>query len=135
MSSKKYYKKIFGDIMLGMKSKSSILDFGKRLAQLRKAKGFTQTELGAKVGVSKRVIAYYEGETDYPPAHLLIPIAKALKISLDELLGLKKSEVSDTNHAALWRRLKKAEQLSPKDRKSLLDFIDALLVRSKTKQQ
>ena len=135
MSSEKYYKKISGDIMLSMKSKSSILDFGKRMAQLRKTKGFTQTELGSKVGVSKRVIAYYEGETDYPPAHLLIPIAKALKISLDELLGLKKSEVSDSNHAALWRRLKKAEQLSPKDRKALLDFIDALLVRSKTKQQ
>jgi len=135
MSSEKYYKKISGDIMLSMKSKSSILDFGKRLAQLRKAKGFTQTELGGKIGVSKRVIAYYEGETNYPPAHLLIPIAKALKISVDELLGLKKSEVSDTNHAALWRRLKKAEQLSTKDRKALLDFIDALLVRSKTKQQ
>ena len=30
------------------------------------------------------VIAYYEGEMHYPPAHLIEPLAKALKISTDE---------------------------------------------------
>jgi len=117
-----------------VKKKSFVQDFGKRLAKMRRSKGFTQTELGDKIGVSQRVIAYYEGETTYPPTHLLIPIAKALKINIDELLGLKKAEVSDSNHAALWRKLKKAEALSPKDRKTLADFIDALLVRSKAKE-
>lgn len=116
-----------------MKRPSTITDFGERLAKLRKLKGITQQELGDKIGVSKRVIAYYEGETEYPPTHLLIPIAKTLRISVDELLGLKKHEISDSNHASLWRRLKKAELLSKKDRKTLLDFIDALLVRSQTK--
>lgn len=117
-----------------MKSKTSVSDFGKRLAQFRRIKGLTQQELGKKIGVSQRIIAYYEGETNYPPTHLLIPIAKTLKVSVDELLGLKKNQISDSNHAALWRRLKRTEQLSPKDRKTLLDFIDALLVRSKVKQ-
>lgn len=127
-------KKFLGDIMLSMKSKSSILDFGKRLAQLRKARGFTQDELGNKVGVSRRVIAYYEGETNYPPAHLLIPIAKALKVSVDELLGLKKSQMSDSNHAALWRRLKKAEVLSRRDQKAVIHYIEALLNKQKSQQ-
>lgn len=116
-----------------MKRPSTITGFGKRLSQLRRSKGITQQELGNSIGVSKRVIAYYEGETEYPPTHLLIPIAKTLKVSVDELLGLKKQDISDSNHAALWRKLKKAEQLSKKDRKTLADFIDALLVRSKAK--
>lgn len=134
MSSEKYYEFYINDKMLFMKTKTSILDFGKRLAQLRKVKGLTQSELGGKIGVSKRVIAYYEGETNYPPTHLIIPIAKTLRMSVDELLGLKKSQIFDSNHAALWRKLKKAEELSIKDKKMLFNFIDALLARSKSNE-
>jgi len=36
--------------------------FGDRLAELRQRRGLTQTALGAAVGVSKRVIAYYEAD-------------------------------------------------------------------------
>jgi transcriptional regulator with XRE-family HTH domain len=54
-----------------MKKETTTIDFGKRLAKFRKAIGLTQQALGDKVGVSKRVIAYYEGETKYLPATLL----------------------------------------------------------------
>lgn len=117
-----------------MKNENIIQNFGERLTAFRKTQGLTQTELGLKIGISKRMVAYYEGQTKRPPAHLLIPIAKTLRISVDELLGVKKSQISDSNHAALWRKLKKAEQLSQKDQKTLFDFLDALLVRSKSKQ-
>ncbi len=114
-----------------MKKKTLDNAFGKRLVMFRRAKGLTQTELGSKIGISKRMVAYYEGQTERPPAHLLIPIAKTLKISVDELLGLKRSDLSSADHAALWRRLKKAEQLTPKDKKTLLDLLSALLAKSK----
>lgn len=65
--------------------------FGKRLALVRKAKGITQLELAKKIGATQRVIAYYEAESDHIPTNLLVPIAKALKVSLDELVGLKKN--------------------------------------------
>jgi transcriptional regulator with XRE-family HTH domain len=106
-------------------------DFGKRLASLRKELGLTQTELGEKVGVSCRVIAYYEGETHYPPAHLIEPLAKALKISTDELLGVKVlQQQRDPQHAALWRRLKKIESLPKRDQKALLHYLDALVQKN-----
>src|SRR3990172_3130834 len=80
-------------------------DFRNRLTALRKEQGLTQTQLGEKVGVSCRVIAYYEGETVYPPAHLIEPLAKALNISTDELLGVKAiKQQRDPKQAALWRR-------------------------------
>jgi transcriptional regulator with XRE-family HTH domain len=108
-------------------AKSSGIGFGKRLAALRKERGLTQTQLGEKVGVSCRVIAYYEGETEYPPAHLIEPLAKALIISSDELLGIKPiKQQRDPQHAALWRRLKKIESLPKKDQKALLHYLDAL---------
>jgi len=115
-----------------MKRKSHIQDFGKRLAQIRKAKGVTQTELGNKIGVSQRVIAYYENESNYPATHLLIPMAKTLKVSVDELLGLKQIKMTDSNHARFLNKLKKAESLSKKDKTALLNYIDALLIKNKS---
>ena len=113
-----------------MKSKTTVQGFGKRLSVLRKARGFTQTELAKKIGVTRRIIVYYESESKYPPTHLIIPIAKVLKVSIEELLGLKKSQLSETNHAALWRRLKKAESLSKRDQKTLLRILDGLLAKN-----
>ena len=62
--------------------------FGRHLARLRKAAGFTQEELAAEIGATRRVIAYYETESQYPPADLLLNLATALNVSLDTLMGM-----------------------------------------------
>lgn len=103
--------------------------FGERIERFRKARGLTQEELAQKIGTSQRVIAYYEGETTHIPSNLLVPIAKALKVSVDELLGLKRQEMDSPRYAALWRKLKKAEALPKKDQKAVLHYIEALLAK------
>lgn len=74
------------------------------------------------------MIAYYEGETEYPPAHLLPQLAKALGVSTDELLGLEKKKrngkVRDTR---LWRRFSQVEKLPPAQRKPIIQILDAFL--------
>jgi transcriptional regulator with XRE-family HTH domain len=96
---------IKGVIMLSMKRPTTIKGFGQRLAEMRRASGLTQVQLGEKVGVSNRVIHYYDGETNYPPAHLIEPLAKALNVSVEELLGVKAiKQQCDPQHATLWRR-------------------------------
>ena len=120
-----------GVTMLFMKRESTIKDFGTRLAALRKERGLTQAQLGELVGVSYRVIAYYEGETSYPPAHLMEPLAKALKVSTDELLGIRElKRERNPENAALWRRLRKIEALPKKDQKALLHYLDALVQKN-----
>jgi len=115
-----------------MKKETTIMDFGKRLAAFRKASGLTQQQLGEKVGVSKRVIAYYEGETSYPPAHLVSPLATALNVTTDELLGLKEAKgTRSPDLAALWRRLKVVENFSEKERKAVLQYVDIIAERHK----
>lgn len=115
-----------------MKNESTVIDFGKRLAGLRKAGGLTQQELGEKVGVSKRVIAYYEGETNYPPAHLIGPLAQALNVSTDELLGLKQTKTPlSPNLASLWRRLKVIENFSEKEKRSVLQYVEIIAEKHK----
>ena len=92
--------------------KERILEgFGKRLVSIRKSRGITQTELGSRVGVSKRVIAYYEDENAQPPGAMLVDLAHALSVSTDELLGVKPSRTLDPNSARILKRVRKIEAL------------------------
>jgi len=61
--------------------------FGSRLAELRKAAGYTQTQLAEALGISQRMVAYYESIEDNPLARILVLLAGTLGISTDELLG------------------------------------------------
>jgi transcriptional regulator with XRE-family HTH domain len=106
--------------------------FGQRLARLRKMRGFSQTELGERLGVSQRVMTYYECQSERPPAYLLPKLAEALDLTVDELLGVR--PVKDTpapRNTRLWRKLRDVEKLPPGDRKAVLKFVDALLIRQK----
>ena len=119
-----------------MKRKNTAIDFGKRLAKLRKSKGLTQEQLGYKIGVSRRVVAYYEGETDYPPAHLIVPLSKALNVSADELLGIKKiKNALSAKYAAMWRRLKVLETFSEKEKKAVMQYVDVIAEKNDAQQK
>ena len=102
--------------------------FGKRLSEIRRGRGMTQTELGKAAGVTKRVIVYYEQDDAQPPGAMLIDLARALDITTDELLGMKPLEKKiSPKSARLLKRIKKIETLPPADQRAVLKFLDALL--------
>jgi transcriptional regulator with XRE-family HTH domain len=108
--------------------------FGLRLRDLRLASSLTQEELGQRVGVSQRVIAYYEQEGAQPPGALLVDLAKALRVSADELLGLKSpNEQVSPKIARLRKRLRRVETLPPEDQKSVLKLVDLLVQNQRIK--
>ncbi len=103
-------------------------DFGPRLAAIRQSRGMTQAELGRAARVSQRVIAYYESESAQPPGSLLVSFARALKVSADELLGLKPvSETTSPKTARLLKRLRRIEELPPADQRAVLKLVDAMI--------
>jgi len=107
-------------------------DFGERLARLRKARGYTQTELGEILGLSQRMMTYYEREEGRPPAHLLGQMAEALGVSVEELLGLKPvADKPAPRNTRLWRKLREIEKLPASDRKAVIKLVDGLLARQK----
>ena len=109
--------------------------FGQRLAQVRKESGDTQTELGQEVGVSQRVIAYYEGETQYPPANLLPDLARALNVSTDGLLGIKPMKKMQTKpDNRLQRRFQQIEKMGPKEKRQAIQLLDTIIEREQLKQ-
>ncbi len=69
------------------------INLGKRIAQLRKRKNLDQTELAAILnGKDKQAINRYEKQGANPTAFLLVQIAKALSVSLDELTDFSELE-------------------------------------------
>lgn len=111
--------------------------FAERLARLRKAAGYTQHQLADEIGISRRRIAYYESESDHPPANLLADLARVLNVSVDELLG--SAPVTRKTRAALSprleRRLKQIERLSPKPKQQLLSIIDTFITAEQHRTQ
>ena len=66
------------------------MSIGKNIAKYRKAKGFTQEELGAKLGVTNQAVSKWESEVSMPDIMLLPEIATVLNITLDALYGIVK---------------------------------------------
>ena len=66
------------------------MSIGKNIAKYRKAKGFTQEELGAKLGVTNQAVSKWESEVSMPDIMLLPKIATALNITLNDLYGIVK---------------------------------------------
>lgn len=110
--------------------------FGARLASLRKAAGISQMALAAEIGVSQRMMAYYEGPSAHPPANLLPAIARVLGVSIDALLGVEESrrraKATDTR---MQRRLQQIEKLDPTEKRQVLQLIDAFIERGQLKRR
>ena len=64
-----------------------MVDFGTRLRELRTARGWTQAQLSARLGVTKSVVSAYEMAMRYPSYDILIRIAALFGVSSDYLLG------------------------------------------------
>lgn len=104
--------------------------FGRRLARLRKEAGYSQRALAEEIGISYRMVAYYEAQTTHPPASLLPAIADALGLTVDQLLGRRsiRPKKAPTNERLL-RQLRQVEKLPPHARRSVLEHIDGLIAK------
>ena len=65
------------------------LNMGAKIIALRKAKGMTQEQLAAALGVSAPAVSKWETNSSYPDITLLCPLARALGTDVDNLLAFE----------------------------------------------
>jgi len=98
--------------------------------QIRKERGFTQTELAEKVGILQNIVSAYERGRLRLTAEMLIRFTKALGVSADEILGIQtKPSNGSVKNRRLLRRLKQIDKLSKRDQEALLRTVDAFLAK------
>jgi transcriptional regulator with XRE-family HTH domain len=106
-------------------------NFGSNLRRIRLEKGLTQTEIGNRVGLSKRMIVHYEKHIKRPPGDKLILLSKVLNVAGDELLyGNNKTSEENLTDPLFARRLEKAKRLPETDRELLASMIDTMMKKN-----
>jgi transcriptional regulator with XRE-family HTH domain len=104
------------------------LALGRRIAALRKERGYTQTELADQVGAIQVVVSNYERGKLRPHPDMLVRLAKALRVSADELLGVQPASQNGAPVSRrVLRRLQAIDQLPKRDQDALFRTIDAFL--------
>ena len=73
------------------------MSMGKNIAYFRKSKGYTQEELGSKLGVTNQAVSKWESETSMPDIMILPRIANALDVTLDDLFAEHVIQTSSQN--------------------------------------
>lgn len=110
--------------------------FGERLQAIRKARGLTQVQLAEAAGTTQRAISYYETEAGFPPAPAVIDLAKALKVTTDELLGVRAPKVErlddDTEARRAWKKFQMVSTLPERDQKAVIRLINSLVAANST---
>lgn len=103
----------------------------KIIADLRKAKDWSQTELAANSGVSREMIGKYERGDAAPSIDAAKKIADAFEVSLDYLTGEGQNSKFDKKTL---KRLHDLEALEEDKKKTLFDLIDTYIRDSKARK-
>lgn len=106
------------------------IDFGKKLAECRKAKGLSQRELAKLLNTSYSVIGKYEREEITPSIEAAVKLAKILDTTVGYLLGENK-QATLLKDPAMLKRLQDIENLKEKDKMCVLYAVDNLLKAAK----
>lgn len=105
---------------------------GSRLKEIRLSRGIAQKALAGKLGMDQSVLSRYERGEMRLPSSLLAKLAKALRASADEVLGLKQLKRGATvRDQRFLKRLQAIDTLPERQKDALLTTIDGLLKSAK----
>lgn len=77
-----------------------LTQIGKFIAELRKERGFTQEQLGDKIGTTNKTISRWETGTYLPPADALLMLSELFDVSINEILSGKRLSEEEHNETA-----------------------------------
>ena len=100
-----------------------------RLRQLREAAGLSLRELARQIGEEPSNVSYWETSGNLPRSNVLLPMAKALGVTVEELLGESRPKrvVSPGGHA---RQLFEAVSKMPRrQQQKIVEVVEALVAQ------
>ena len=101
---------------------------GDKLKTLRDKRGWSQGQVAKKVSADPQRISKYERGVIFPTVDMLIKLAKAFGVTLDDLLFDDRDiDISQLSNPELTRRFYKINQLSEEDQQALIVMMDALI--------
>lgn len=102
------------------------MSIGTRIKEQRLNLQLIQSSLAKKLGLSTRMISFYENDERVPPADILIKLSQIFNVTTDYLLGLSDDDSSLKNLSRIMVS-KEEEQFIVLLRKLDKDYIDIVL--------
>lgn len=101
---------------------------GEKIKQYRLANGWTQQELGTKIGMSKNAIGNYEKGFRSPKKNTMFDLAKAFSISIDDLFPpVQKDSASDIQSIY--------DELEPNRQRKVITYAEKLWDEQKNEEE
>ena len=113
--------------MISADEKTFFKLFGKRIAELRKEQGLTQVQMAEALGVSQQQVASFEVGRRRVPISMLPPLAHALSVTVEELLGETPKTGKRGPAPKLQQKLQRVAQLSRSKQRFVLEMLDTAL--------
>ncbi len=107
----------------GRPAKRERTPFGQRLHTLREQAGLSQEQLGAKLGLSQRVYAYWERHPVALRPDQLLSLAEALNVSVDDLVGTNRKKKRGAGPTGKMKQLFEAASRLPRSQQQKLAAI------------
>jgi transcriptional regulator with XRE-family HTH domain len=115
----------------GISKEVSSMAFGKNMARFRKEKGLTQEDLVKRSGVAISQIRRYEADKSSPTLDVITRLAKALGVSIDELVfekatGIAASKIMDRE---LLEQFEMVSALDDDEREAVKKILEGVIVK------
>jgi transcriptional regulator with XRE-family HTH domain len=107
------------------------MDFGKRLAALRKERSMTQQTLADAVGCHVTMIRRYEAGETQPTLEVIRNMARALSVSADALV-FEQDERGPSEELLL--QFEAISQLPPEEQAVVKEVLESLIIKYQTRR-
>lgn len=130
----KYISEAWGypcGVMAGRPPQKESTDLGKRIAAARLRCGLTQRELADRLGISLRMMEYYERRAKNVKSDVLKKFADVLNVSTDDLLGVKPTKCKPGPKSKIRHQVEQIENLPRSRQQFVSQVLDQLLAAEK----
>lgn len=103
---------------------------GETIANLRKQKGMTQSELAEKMNVTDKAVSKWERDLSCPDINTISKLADVLDVSVEELLKAKKQDYSNNKIQDLINLILKAVAIAMGVGVVVLNILDKIETKS-----
>jgi transcriptional regulator with XRE-family HTH domain len=104
-----------------------------RLRALREAAGLTVRELARQIDEQHTNVLYWETSGNLPRSNVLVPMAKALGVTVEELLGQPRSKKVLAPGGRLGRVVETISRLPRRQQDKIVDVIETFVAGQQSK--
>jgi len=105
------------------------------LKRLREATGLSQRELARLIGQEQSNVSFWERTGRPPRSDLLVPIAEALGVSIEELLGLPRPKNTGKPGGRLGKVVDQISRMPRRQRDRVIRTVETLLAGEQVKSE